>query len=332
MWEGNTLGNTRREASLSGFWKVISTFKRTREYEEVEISAPSAEHKGLHYTDLHVTSSSSSTKPCRPWVHWPWVPHALQPTRVVCPLIFNYNWVELDPGYNEHSALSLHYYHWEFLEASMCPGHHLIQLLSQNSYILQHLLSCSFFSSPPCHNPNLELSLFSWFFQSTTIQAIVMEVSIEDLGTLARRYSPHKFELLTCLPFWDVCILLGPVSRHPFSFPQIIPCVFGVRRKMEGVGAVLTLFPLRLLLDTQYSVFTICAEWFTLLWLMPANPENSLRATLSCQKITYRDILLNTVLFVRVRVYSSLSILSLRFLMIAELYSDFAYFSKGSED
>lgn len=75
----------------------------------------------------------------------------------------------------------------------MCPGCHLIQLLSQNSYILQHLLSCSFFSSPPCHNPNLELSPFSWFFQSATIQAIVMEVSIEDLGTLAGRYSPYKF-------------------------------------------------------------------------------------------------------------------------------------------
>lgn len=78
-------------------------------------------------------------------------------------------------------------------------------------------------------------------------------------GGTAPTNSPRlDTELLTCLPFSDVCIWLGPDPTHPFSFPQIIPCVFGVRRKMEGVGAALTLFPLRLLLDTQHCFHYLC--------------------------------------------------------------------------
>ena len=64
-------------------------------------------------------------------------------------------------------------------------------------------------------------------------------------------------------------------------------------------GAVLTFSLLSLPLDTQNSAFVIFAE-MVLSSLMPASPENFLRATLSCQNIAYQDVFLNIILSLRV--------------------------------
>lgn len=88
---------------------------------------------------------------------------------------------------------SLHYYHWEFFAASICPDRHLINSFFHRTHTLQHL-SCSFFSSTSCHNPNLELSPFPWFFQSTTIQAVVnRKFLVKVLGHWQGGHGPLKF-------------------------------------------------------------------------------------------------------------------------------------------
>lgn len=135
------------------------------------------------------------------------------------------------------------------------------------------------------------------------------KVSLRILGHRRGGHSPYKFPKVgyrtsTCLSS-AVCILLSPLPNTPSPFPfDYSLCLWWKEENGTGLSSPFSFLGCPWTLKILLSWFL--QKWICLLWLMPASPENSLRATLSCQNIAYQDVLLNIILSLRVWVYSSL--------------------------
>lgn len=301
-----------RRASLSSFWKVkLALSKSTKGISEVEASVSSAGHEGL--ISCLVLGTLLFFKPNFA------VPDCPDPRVWTLQLTQHKLFWDLSK-----SGLSLILHRrvlrtllplllLGILRSLISPGPHLIHLLlSQKSCPLWHLPSYSIFLLHLAATQTWSSVPFSCFPQASPYkQSWRREFCWRSWDIGKERRSPHKFPKIgskTC----HRSLLLSHVDLAS-SFPQHTFSLF-LRFFLVSLVEGRRCWGWKLSLPCpSVAAFVICAEWFSFLLLMPTNPGNSPRATLSCKKFVHWDVLLNVVHSIRARVYSLLSITSLFF-------------------